>query len=296
VSNRCLRRLAALFAIAYLGIPARSQSTEFSTIVKGELHAETPIFFHDLWVELAGPDQSRDVRRVDVQFDGTFQLRDIRSGSYTLRVTNLQGELVHQELVTVTPQAGILTVRLPALAGKPSAPGTISVTQLRHPPARKAFQAVVSAQRFSESGQTERAVEELEKAIRISPEYADAYNNLAVQHMRMGRFEEACGELARAIAIAGPNPMQLANLAYAQTQLNRFPEAIASARAALRLDSGWPQAHLILGSILARDPRTRAESIPHLERAAETIPSARATLRRLRGAPSDAHGETAPPR
>ena len=47
------------------------------------------------------------------------------------------------------------------------------------------------AQRFSESGQTEKAVEELEKAIRISPEYADAYNNLAVQHIRMGRFEDA---------------------------------------------------------------------------------------------------------
>lgn len=116
---------------------------------------------------------------------------------------------------------------------------------------------MVSAQRFSESGQAEKAVEELEKAIRISPEYADAYNNLAVQHIRMGRFEEACGELAR---------------------------AIASARAALRLDSGSPQAHLILGSILAQDPRTRAESIPHLERAAETLPSARASLEQVRRA------------
>jgi tetratricopeptide (TPR) repeat protein len=287
VSNRCLRRLAAFVAIAYLGIPARSQSTEISTTVKGELHSQAPVSFHDLYVELAVLGQERDVRRVDVQFDGTFQLRDILSGSYTLRVTTLQGELVHQELVTVAPQAAILTVRLPAPAAKPSAPGVISLTQLRHPPARKAFQAVVSAQRFSESGQTEKAVEELEKAIRISPEYADAYNNLAVQHMRMRRFEEACRELARAIAIAGPNPMQLSNLAYAQHQLNRLPEAIAAARAALRLDSGWPQAHLILGSILAQDPRTRAESIPHLERAAETLPSARATLQRLRGAPPD---------
>jgi len=62
------------------------------------------------------------------------------------------------------------------------------------------------------------------------------------------------------------------------------PTALASARAALRLDSGSPQAHLILGSILAVDPRTRAESIPHLERAAETLPSARATLRQIRQA------------
>jgi hypothetical protein len=45
------------------------------------------------------------------------------------------------------------------------------------------------------------------------------------------------------------------------------------------------QAHLILGSLLARDPRTRAESIQHLERAAETLPSARATLEKLRRMP-----------
>ena len=78
--------------------------------------------------------------------------------------------LVHQELVTVNPQTGPLTVRLPAPAKKPSAPGTVSMTQLRHPPDRKAFQAFAAAQRFSESGQTEKAVEELEKAVRISPE------------------------------------------------------------------------------------------------------------------------------
>ena len=247
------------------------------------MRSEATVPFHEYLVEVADLGHSTDTHRAEVQFDGTFQLRDIRSGTYTLRVTTLNGELVHQELVTVAPQTGPLTVRLPARPAKPSAPGTISVTQLRHPPSRKAFQAMAAAQRFSESGQTEKAVEELEKAIRISPEYADAYNNLAVQHMRMGRFEEACDELSRAIAIAGPNASRLSNLAYAQRQLNRFPEAIESARAALRLDPGSPQAHLILGSILAIDPRTRAESIPHLERAAETMPSARTILEKVRG-------------
>ncbi len=76
----------------------------------------------------------------------------------------------------------------------------------------------------------------------------------------------------------------LCNLAYAQLNLGRVAESLASVRAALHLDSGYPQGHLILGSILAADPRTRTEAIPHLERAAETIPSARATLERTRSA------------
>ena len=284
MSNRCLRPLAVFVAIVSLGVPLRSQSQEVSTI-RGELRCDAPLPFHDYWVELTDVDRYNDAHRTDVQFDGTFQLREVHSGTYMLRVTTLSGELVYQESVTVTPLTGPLNVRLPAPTGKPGAPGAISVTQLRHPPARKAYQAVASAQRFSASGQTEKAVEELEKAIRISPDYADAYNNLAVQHMRMGRFEEAAGELARAIAISAPSPVQLSNLAYAQSRLNLIPQAIASARAALRLDSGSPQAHLILGSLLASDPRTRAESIPHLERAAETLPSARATLKKVRGMP-----------
>jgi len=283
VSNRCLRPLAAFVAIVYLSTPGRTQSTEFPATIKGELRSEETINLHEYFIELADLSHYNETHRADVQFDGSFQIRSIRSGTYTLRVTTLSGAVIHQELVTVAPQTGPLTVRLPA-SGKRSAPGTISVTQLRHPPSHKAFQALASAQRFSESGKTEKAVEELEKAIRLSPEYADAYNNLAVQHMRMGRFEEAAAELTRAIAITGPNPIQLSNLAYAQRQLNRIPEAIASARAALRLDSGSAQAHLILGSILAVDLRTRGEAITHLEQASETLPSARATLDKVRGA------------
>jgi tetratricopeptide (TPR) repeat protein len=279
----CLRPLAAFVAIVSLGIPGRSQSTEFPTTLKGELRSEENINLHEYFVELADLSHFNEIHRAEVQFDGSFQLRDIRSGTYTLRVTTLAGTVIQQDLVTVAPQAGPLTVRLRTLH-KPSAPGTISLTQLRHPPSHKAFQAVASAQRFSQSGQTEKAVVELEKAIRISPEYADAYNNLAVQHIRMGRFEEAAGELTQAISIAGPNPVALSNQAFAQRQLNRIPDAIATARAALRLDSGSPQAHLILGSILAGDPRTRGEGITHLEQAAETMPSARSALEQLRGA------------
>jgi hypothetical protein len=45
------------------------------------------------------------------------------------------------------------------------------------------------------------------------------------------------------VSAARSSPMQLTNLAYAQYRLNRFPEAIASARAALRLDSGSPEGY-----------------------------------------------------
>jgi tetratricopeptide (TPR) repeat protein len=74
--------------------------------------------------------------------------------------------------------------------------------------------------------------------------------------------------------------MRLTNLAYAQFHLNLVDEAIASVRVALRLDAGYPQVHLVLGSILAGSRHTLPEAIPHLERAAEAIPSARPALER----------------
>ncbi|HEY1497878.1 MAG TPA: tetratricopeptide repeat protein [Candidatus Solibacter sp.] len=251
-------------------------------LVRGEVRSEGRVEFRDYRVELADLNHRGDVYRADLSYDGNFEFRRIPAGDYQLFVVTQHGDIVQQEFVTLNPQLTQINVRLPLTAKRPSAPGTVSMTQLRHPPDRKAFQSFTAAQRFAAAGSPEKAAEELEKAVRISPEFADAYSNLAVQHMRMHRFQDAVTELTRALEIAGPNALMLCNLAYAQINLGRVAESLASVRAALRLDSGYPQGHLILGSILAADPRTRAEAIPHLERAAESIPSARATLDRAR--------------
>ena len=283
MSNRCLRLCTALAAIVYLSVPGSAQMFETS-LVKGEVHSDSPLNFYEYRIELQDLNHHGDVYRADLTFDGAFEFRRLPAGDYQLFVATVRGDIIHQEFVTVNPQTAMLNVRL-AKSRKPSAaPGTVSLTQLRHPPDQKAVQAFVAAQRFAASGSPEKAVEQLEKALRISPEFADAYANLAVQHLRMRRFPDAVDELNRALAIAGPNPLMLSNLAYAQINLGRVDDSLASVRAALRLDAAYPQAHLILGSILAADPRTRADAIPHLERAAESIPSARPLLERARAA------------
>uniref|UniRef100_Q027W0 Tetratricopeptide TPR_2 repeat protein n=1 Tax=Solibacter usitatus (strain Ellin6076) TaxID=234267 RepID=Q027W0_SOLUE len=283
MSNRCLRPLAALATIVYLSLPCAAQPFEMPT-VRGEVRADSRVDFRDYRIELADLNHRGDVYRADLSFDGSFEFRRIPAGDYQLFVVTQGGDIVHQEFVALNPHLTQISVRLSATGKGPLVPGTVSITQLRHPPDRKAFQSFAAAQRFAAAGSPEKAAEELEKAVRISPEFADAYSNLAVQHMRMRRFPEAVAELTRALAIAGPNPLMLCNLAYAQLNLGRVSESLGAVHAALRLDAGYAQGHLILGSILAADPRTRAEAIPHLERAAETIPSARATLERARSA------------
>ena len=287
MSKRCPRPLAAFVAIVSLGMPGRSQLHEVP-ILRGELRSDAVVYWQELQVELVATGGRGAVRRADIQFDGNFVLRGLASGEYTFRVIAPRGEVVCQELVNVLPGAGPLVVRLPSRDRTPVTAETISMNQLRNPPAPKAFKAVISAQKFVRLGQPKKAIAELERAIRISPEYADAYNNLAVQHMRAQRFEEARQELTRALAIAGPNATGLSNLAYAQTRLHHVVEAEEAARAALRLDSGAAQAHLILGCILVSESRTRAEGVRHLEQAAETMPAARDTLAKVRGAMAEA--------
>jgi tetratricopeptide (TPR) repeat protein len=221
--------------------------------------------------------------QADVRGDGSFEFRDIASGEYILRVTDGHGLTVCQQFVAIHDYMPELNVRLPERESNGAAgAATVSLKQLMHPPHRKAVHAFENAQRLSSAGKYDDAVSELQKAIRISPEFAAAHTNLAVQYFRMGRFEESAAESARAIQIGGPDPHTLVNLATAQARLHRFAEAENSARAALRLDSGYLKASLILGSILAEQPATRGEGVKHLEKAAAEFPSARQYLEQLR--------------
>jgi tetratricopeptide (TPR) repeat protein len=283
VSYRCPRLPAALLGIVCLVVPARSQDPEIS-VLRGEVRSETELILHDYQVELSDLLRPRDALRTDVQSDGSFEFRHVPSGEYMAKILTLQGELVHQEIVTLRVLTGPLFLRLPPSKRLRTTPGTVSLRQLQHPPAAKAIKAFASARKLSASGDFDRAAGELEKAIQISPEFAEAYINLAAVHLGMGQYEQAIGELRQAIQIGGPNPVALCNLSYTQAKLQRGSDAIESARQALKLDAGYPPAHLLLGSLLAADPRTLPEAIPHLERAAESMPAARTTLERVQRA------------
>ena len=284
MSYRCARLPAVLLGIVCLVVPARSQDPEIS-VLKGEVRSETELILHDYQVELSDLLRPRDPVRTYVQSDGSFEFRHVPTGEYMAKIRTLQGDVVHQEIVTLRSLTGPLFLRLPPSKRLRTTPGTISLRQLQHPPAAKAIKAFASARRFSESGNVDRAAGELEKAIQLSPEFAEAYINLAAAHLAMGRYEQAVGELQQAIQIGGPHPATLCNLSYAQAKLQRASDAIESARQALKLDAAYPPAHLLLGALLAADPRTLPEAISHPERAAETMPAARATLEKLRRAP-----------
>jgi len=205
---------------------------------------------------------------------GGFTLRGVPKGDYKLEVSIGSGEVVKEEFVRVTDQSSFVHIKLPEQKQPRPSAERVSVTQLRHPPAKQAVKAFEAARKYSEAGEPERAIAELQKAIRISPDFAEAYTNLAANHIRLKQYDLAIQESSRSMEIGSPNVVNLCNLAAAKWGLMRFEDAIQSANEALRIDGDSANAHFILGSLLTRDPRTRKEGIRHLERAAATKPQA----------------------
>ncbi len=275
------RLMAAQALFVFLAMASAAETSEWPQF-KIQLKSEDSLLAANYLCELEDLHSHERAGMQDLSSDQSFTFRNLTHGDYRITITNSRGEPVYQDFLTVDGHASVLTVQLPKAKIERPPSGPVSITHLQHPPASKAFTALVTAQRFSQAGDYRHAAEELEKAVRISPDYVEAYNNLAVQHIRLGEYSRAVEEIRRAGEIAKPGPIQLCNLAFAQFQLKQYGEAMESARASLRLDSHYAQAHYVLGALLARDPKTLGEALPHLEAAAKTLPSAESMLEMAR--------------
>ena len=274
------RPLAVLTAVTMSAVIAFAQP-EGVPVWKGLLHSDSRKLFQEYAIELTDKYNHR-VASADVGADGSFEFHSVTGGDYQLIVSNGRGEELYRSYVTVSGASGDLDVRLPEEKIERPPSGGVSVSQLLHPPGRKAVDCVMRAQKLSQSGQYAKAASELEKAVRISPDYADAHTNLGAQYLRLGRYREALDESERAMRIGPLSALTLSNRAYAQQMLERYPEAIRSARWSLRLDPDFAPAHYILGLSLVLSGQSIPEAISHLAKAAESLPTARVNLERLR--------------
>jgi superkiller protein 3 len=140
----------------------------------------------------------------------------------------------------------------------------------------------VAGEKLIRSGDYERAVAQLQQAVRLSPDYAAAHSALAAAYLYRKQYATAREEIARAMEIGGPDAADLGNLAVAYAADRHCPEAVEAAKAALRADPGYAPAHYVLGWLLLRNPATEAEAIRNLEEAAPTMAAARTLLSRAR--------------
>lgn len=279
-----VRVILALSAVVCAAGPAMPfmNSNQEAPVVKGEIETGQPIV-SGYTIELYDVSRHSTLSTSEIRSDGEFEFFQMPYGSYLVTVTNARGESVYHGSVNVGGPPVPFIIRLPNEEKPRPGSGTISVKQLQHPPARKAFAALFAAQKFAATGDNAKAVESIERAIAISPDYADAWVNLGARHITMGHYREAILETRRAIELAGPSAMTLCNIAYAQSLLGLQAEARQSAEEALRLKPDDAHAHYILGMILYLTHASDREAMKHLQLAASTMPAAREALAKIQG-------------
>ena len=102
---------------------------------------------------------------------------------------------------------------------------------------------------FGQIGRTSEALNANQKAVALSPEDAEAHNNLGNTLKDLGRFDEAEASYTQAIALKPDFAEAHNNLGVTLTDLGRFDEAEASYTQAVALKPDFAEAHLNITSM-----------------------------------------------
>ncbi len=98
------------------------------------------------------------------------------------------------------------------------------------------------------SGRPDMALNQLNAAVKLAPEFASVWGNIGVAKRRLGKTSEALDAYRRALAIDPGNPTILSNLAVLYRSLGRDAEADA-AIAAANLSKASPYVIIVRGDV-----------------------------------------------
>jgi Flp pilus assembly protein TadD len=188
-------------------------------------------------------------------------------------------------LINGTPADKNLAIRealhLPDPPRPPVVSGTVSAATLRHAVPKAAAKAHERGRKLFASGKFSEALQELEKAVGLDPDFAEAHQNLGAMYLMLDRPAEAEPHIRRAIELNPLSSFAHVDLSAVQLLAGDFAGAESSARRALQLSGSNDWARFMLGATLVLNPATYNEGLQHLEYASRSVPAARETLKTL---------------
>ena len=122
-----------------------------------------------------------------------------------------------------------------------TAPSPISTAPSRSNPTMPTI-TTTAATSWRDRGRFDRAVEDYDKAIELSPSFAFAFYNRSQAHYLAGRFAEALADAGKAAALNENSAAALSLRGLIQEKLGARDAAIADLRRAAALDPGLSQA------------------------------------------------------
>jgi len=266
--------LKRILFFAVLAMPGIAQ---IISSVRGVVAADEPLTGNHLVVSLMEAATRKAVDRAFVGADGTFEFRNLPSGSYIAELAVSSGDPILSLTVSLNTSGDRIELRLSGhKAVLPT--GTVSVRELQHPMSAKSKRMFAAAQKASEKGEYLKAVDILRGALTDPAAEGYARMNIGVAYVRAGEAATAVPELKEAARLMPGDAVARTNFAYALLLARRVDEAEVEARGALRLDKNNSKARWVLGSILLAKGSRVEEGVEDLRFASREIPKARVLL------------------
>jgi Tfp pilus assembly protein PilF len=181
--------------------------------------------------------------------NGSFVFRSLVAGRYEVRVNPGDPYAPAYELVDV-PEAGgggrmggtfSVQVHLRVRPGAPiNPPGVVSANQ----PPKDAVDLYNKALASVKDGHRDKAIEQLQAALKIDPTFVAAVNGLGVQYLKMNKYQEAFEAFSNGLKLTPGSFILHLNCGMSLFYLGKFSEAELQLRAALQKNEASGPAHL----------------------------------------------------
>lgn len=205
---------------------------------------------------------------------GRFEFRNVPYANYELFVSADGYQTWRTEIYEKDSPGGVLNLTLNV--GQRLAPGNltagggaVSVASLNVP--KDALREAQKASEEEKKGKHEKALEHLQKAVEIYPEFSAAYTNMGAIYSKMGSREEAERAFSRAIEVDSANGLAYKNLGYLYLTTKREAEAVEPLKKAAELAPSDPNTQAFLGEALYQ-AGNYAEAEAPLKKALELAP------------------------
>ena len=102
----------------------------------------------------------------------------------------------------------------------------------------------------AQAGNSKKAIEQYNAAIKIHPTFVQALSELGVQYLKVGEMEKLAETMESLLKVAPNNERGHLNLGIALYNLKKWPDAEGQLRKAIELNASDPAAHYYLGMTL----------------------------------------------
>ena len=156
--------------------------------------------------------------------------------------------------------------------------GGVSARTLAHKPSKAAVEAFNRGVQAWDKGQSDDALQNLDEAVRLDPDFLEARMNLGIVHAKIGQAKEALAQYEQALVLEPNLAVLHSNKAAALVMLGRWEEAEQAARRAVQLDPKSIDANYMLGIAMMMQGKITSETAARLAIAVKKHPRARAFL------------------